>query len=59
MRALAFMLVILISIAVLGYVVFSEQGAITETVQVGSEGIQKAQEVKQQLEESSRAQNEI
>ena len=48
-------IIVLISIALLGWFLYSDDGAITETVHVGSEGIRKAEEVKRQLEESSQA----
>lgn len=51
--SVALLLIILISAAVFGYVVFSQDGVVVETAQVGGEGIRKALEVKQQLEESS------
>ena len=50
MRAL---LVMIISLAIIGWIVYyAQEGSLTETVQVGSEGIKKAQEVKQSLEQS-------
>ena len=49
----ALLLVILICAALFGWIIYSQEGAITETVEVGSEGIKKAMEVKLQLEESS------
>ena len=53
------MLVVIISMAILGYIVYSQGSAVKETVQVGGEGLKKAQEVKQELEESSQSQPEI
>lgn len=47
----AFLLVILVLGAIIGWLAFGEQGAVTETVQVGGEGIKKAQEIKQLLEQ--------
>lgn len=57
--AVALLLAILISAAVFGYIVYSEDGALTETVEVGTEGIRKAEEVKRLLEESSQSQLEF
>jgi hypothetical protein len=54
--SIALMLAVLVSAGIFGYVVYSQQGLVTETVQVGGEGIKKAQEIKQQLEESSQSQ---
>jgi hypothetical protein len=52
--SIALLLMLLISAALIGWLAYSEQGTVTETVQVGTEGIQKAQEVKQLLEDTSR-----
>lgn len=51
--SIALLLMLLISAALIGWLAFSEQGTVTETVHVGTEGIQKAQEVKRLLEESA------
>jgi hypothetical protein len=57
--AISLFLVVAITAALIGWLAFRDDGAITETVQVGAEGIRKAEEVKRQLEESSRSQLEI
>lgn len=57
--SIGLLIAIVLSMAIFGYVVYSEVGLVTETVQVGGEGIKKAQEVKQQLEESSQSQLSI
>ncbi len=54
--SIALLLIILISAALIGWLAYSEQGTVTDTVRVGTEGIQKAEEVKRLLEESAPAQ---
>lgn len=54
--AIGLLLIVVISVALIGYLAFGQDGAVTETVHVGSEGIKKAQEVKRAFEESSQSQ---
>lgn len=57
--SVALLLVVIIVGAIIGWIAYSQDGAITETVQVGGEGIRKAQEIKRELEESSQSQPSI
>lgn len=57
--SIALLLVLVVVVAIIGWVSVSQQGIVTETVQVGGEGIKKAQEVKRELEESSQSQLSI
>ncbi len=50
--AAAFLLVLLILAAVVSWLLYGEDGAVTETVEVGTEGIEKAKEIKKLLEQS-------
>lgn len=55
----ALLLVVVIVGAIIGWITYSQDGALTETVQVGGEGIRKAEEIKRELEESSQSQFSI
>lgn len=48
--SVALLLSVLIVAAIIGYIAYSEDGAFKETVEVGTEGIEKAKEIKQLLE---------
>ena len=48
--SIALLLIVLISVAIIGYLAYGEDSAVTETYEVGTEGIKKAQEVKELLE---------
>lgn len=57
--AIGLFLVLAVIAGIIGYIAYSQDGVITETVEVGTEGIKKAEEVKRFLEESSQSQSEI
>lgn len=57
--AIALMLLLAITVALVGWLTYGDQGAVTETVEVGTAGIRKAEEIKRLLEESSQAQPEF
>lgn len=49
----ALLLVVVLSGALVGWVLLQDDDVLKETAQVGSEGIQKAEEVRRLLEESA------
>ncbi len=52
--SIGLLLIVLLSVAIIGWLAYGEEGAVTETYEVGTEGIQKAQEVKELLELQNR-----
>lgn len=51
--AIGLLLMLLISVAIIGYLAYGEDSAVTETYEVGTEGIRKAEEVKRLLESTA------
>jgi len=49
--SIALILIVLLSAALFAWIAYQEDGAIVETVDVGTDGIQKAREIKDLLEE--------
>jgi hypothetical protein len=49
--SIALILIVLLSAALFAWIAYSEDGAVKETVEVGADGIHKAQEIKDLLEE--------
>jgi hypothetical protein len=47
---IALILCVLISVSLIAWIAYKQDGAVVETVQVGAEGIKKAQEIKELLE---------
>ncbi len=52
--SIGLLLIVLLSAALIGWLAYGEEGAVTETYEVGTEGIKKAQEVKELLELQNR-----
>ncbi len=52
--SIGLLLIVLLSVAIIGWLAYGEEGAVTETYEVGTEGIKKAQEVKELLELQNR-----
>ncbi len=52
--SIGLLLIVLLSVAIIGWLAYAEKGVVTETYEVGTEGIQKAQEVKELLELQNR-----
>ncbi len=57
--AIGLMLILAITAALVGWLVYRDQGGVLETAEVGAEGIRKAEEVKRLLEESAQSQLSI
>lgn len=53
--SIALFLIVLISAAIIGWIAYREKGTLSETVEAGTEGIRKAEEIKRLLEESSQS----
>lgn len=51
--AIGLLLMLLISVSIIGWLAYGEDSPITETYEVGTEGIRKAEEVKRLLESTA------
>jgi hypothetical protein len=49
--SIALILIVLLSAGLFAWIAYTEDGAVAETVDVGTDGIQKAREIKDLLEE--------